>query len=85
MIQAIKQTVTVKAAGRIEIAASELPEGTEAEVIVLVNEAQRPETQQSELQAAIAKAQGIVRQHVPEGQSLSEELIQERRAESARE
>ena len=52
---------------------------------MLVNEAQRPETQQSELQAAIAKAQGIVRQHVPEGQSLSEELIQERRAESARE
>ena len=33
----------------------------------------------------IKRAQAIVRQYIPEGHSLSEELIKERRAEAARE
>lgn len=37
------------------------------------------------LQQAIRRAQEIVRRHVPEGRSLVDELIAERRAESARE
>ena len=85
MIQAIRQTVTVKTKGRIEIAASELREGMAAEVIVLGEAAQPRDASPNDLQAAIATAQGIVRQHVPQGQLLSEALIQERRAESARE
>ena len=36
-------------------------------------------------QAAIKRAQGMLRQYIPEGRSLSDELIQERRAEAARE
>lgn len=35
--------------------------------------------------AAIKRAQSIVRRYVPEGVSLSDELIAERRAEAARE
>ena len=34
---------------------------------------------------AIKRAQGILRRYIPEGRSLSEELIQERRIEGARE
>ena len=34
---------------------------------------------------AIKRAQGLVRYYVPEGQSLSDELIAERRAEAERE
>jgi len=34
---------------------------------------------------AVARAQALVRRYVPEGRSLSEELISERRAESERE
>ncbi len=37
------------------------------------------------LAQAVREAQAIVRQHVPEGRSLSDELIAERRAEAARE
>jgi hypothetical protein len=37
------------------------------------------------VQAAIKRAQQLVRQYVPEHHSLSEELIQERRQESERE
>ena len=33
---------------------------------------------------AIRRAQEIVRRHIPEGKSLSEELIRERREEAAR-
>ena len=36
-------------------------------------------------QSAIKRAQGMLRQYIPEGRSLSDELIQERRAEAARE
>ncbi len=34
---------------------------------------------------AVARAQALVRRYVPEGRSLSEELISERREEAARE
>ena len=34
---------------------------------------------------AIKRAQGILRRYIPEGRSLVDELIQERRAEAARE
>lgn len=37
------------------------------------------------LQHAIERAQRIVRAHVPEGVSLADELIQDRRAEAQRE
>jgi AbrB family looped-hinge helix DNA binding protein len=37
------------------------------------------------LAQAISRAQALVRKHVPEGRSLSDELIAERRAEAARE
>ena len=57
----------------------------DAEVIVLVQEPKLVETEDSSLQDEIARIQALVRQHVPEGYSLSDELIQERRAESERE
>lgn len=34
---------------------------------------------------AIARAQALIRQYIPEGRSLSEELLADRRAEAARE
>jgi AbrB family looped-hinge helix DNA binding protein len=37
------------------------------------------------LQQAVRRAQAIVRKYIPEGRSLSDELIAERRAESANE
>ncbi|MBE9166421.1 AbrB/MazE/SpoVT family DNA-binding domain-containing protein [Pleurocapsales cyanobacterium LEGE 06147] len=83
MIQAIRQRVRIQAGGRIEVVAPELHEGMEAEVIVLLPETPHQDTQSS--QAAIAQAQALIRQHVPAGVSLSEELIAERRAESERE
>jgi hypothetical protein len=43
MVRALKRTVRIQAGGRIEVVAPELPEGGEAEVIVLVPEA-RSET-----------------------------------------
>ncbi len=36
-------------------------------------------------QQALRRAQAVVRRYVPEGRSLSEELLRERRAEAARE
>ena len=36
MVRAIKQTVTIQSGGRIELTSAELPEGRQAEVIVLV-------------------------------------------------
>ena len=37
MVRAIKQTVTIQPGGRVEITSDELPEGRQAEVIILVN------------------------------------------------
>jgi hypothetical protein len=85
MIQAIRRMVKIKSGGRIEIPVSELNEGMDAEVIVLVQEPALTETQDLPMQEAIAKVQALVRRHVPEECSLSEELIRERRAENERE
>ena len=85
MIQAIRRMVKIKSGGRIEISASELNEGIDAEVIVLVQEPVLSEPQNLSMQEAIAKVQAMVRRHVPEGYSLSEELMRERRAENERE
>ena len=49
----------------------------DAEVIVLVQETVLSEPQNLSMQEAIAKVQAMVRRHVPEGYSLSEELIRE--------
>lgn len=40
MVRAIKQIVTIQPGGRIEVCSDELPEGCEAEVIVLVKSAE---------------------------------------------
>ncbi len=84
MIQAIRQMVKIQSGGRIEIPTSGLNEGMDAEVIVLVQESALTETQDLPIQEAIANVQALVRRHVPEGYSLSEELIRERRTESER-
>jgi hypothetical protein len=84
MIQAIRRMVKIKSGGRIEIPASELNEGMDAEVIVLVQEPTVAEAQDLPMQEAIAMVQAMVRRHVPEGCSLSEELIRDRRAENER-
>lgn len=41
MVSAIREHVTVQAGGRIEIPASELPAGAEAEVIVVLEQTER--------------------------------------------
>jgi hypothetical protein len=79
MIRAIRWMVKVKLGGRIEIPASDLNEGMDAEVIVLVQEPALTETQNLPMEEAIARVQAMVRRHVPEGYFLSEELIRERR------
>ncbi len=38
MNRAIKQTVTIQRGGRVEITSTELPEGQQAEVIILVGD-----------------------------------------------
>jgi hypothetical protein len=61
MIQAIRRMVKIKSGGRIEIPASELNEGMDAEVIVLVQEPASTEVQDLPMQEAIAKVQAMVR------------------------
>jgi len=51
------------------------------EVVLLLEERQ---IRIVSLRQAIEQAQSLVRQYIPEGRSLSEELIQERREEAAR-
>jgi len=41
MVRAVKQTVTIQAGGRVEVTSTELPEGQQAEVIVLIREQAR--------------------------------------------
>ena len=96
MLKALQQTVRVGAGGKIELVAPECPEGVDVQVIVLL--APQPEPieslspQASEVdevesagQSAIAKIQAMVRRYVPEGKSLVDELIADRRAEAERE
>ncbi len=57
MVAAIKQIVTVQAGGRIEIRSSQLEAGTQAEVIVLVDETQlEPASQRVEVLDALQKS-----------------------------
>jgi hypothetical protein len=61
MVQALKQRVTIGAGGRVQIDASDLPEGRTAEVIVLVEEApvaSKPEARPTRLSDFIGKAKG---------------------------
>lgn len=96
MLKALQQTVRVGAGGKIELVAPECPEGSDVQVIVLLT----PQTQTVELEQlqssgvdgaerpkpdAIAKVQAMVRRYVPEGKSLVDELISDRRAEAERE
>lgn len=96
MLKALQQTVRVGAGGKIELVAPECPEGSNVQVIVLLT----PQAQTVDLEHlqssgvdgtegpkpdAIAKIQAMVRRYVPEGKSLVNELIADRRAESERE
>jgi hypothetical protein len=96
MLKALQQTVRVGAGGKIELLAPECPEGSDVQVIVLLSpqaqplelkQNKTPEMAESAQQVpdAIAKIQAMVRKYVPEGHSLVDELIADRRAEAERE
>lgn len=96
MLKALQQTVRVGAGGKIELVAPECPEGADVQVIVLLAPQSEPidslSAQASEAdeveragQSTIAKIQAMVRRYVPEGKSLVNELIADRRAEAERE
>ena len=96
MLKALQQMVRVGAGGKIELIAPECPEGSDVQVIVLLSpqarplelgQNQTPEVAKSAQQVpdAIAKIQAMVRRYVPEGHSLVDELIADRRAEAERE
>lgn len=94
MLRAVQQIVSVGTGGKIELVAPECPEGTDVQVIVLlatptqVSESettispQGEEEQMAKLRSSLAKIQNRVRKYVPEGESLVDELIAERRAEA---
>jgi hypothetical protein len=96
MLKALQQKVRVGAGGKIELVAPECPEGADVQVIVLlVHQSELIEalpTQALEVDevkragpSAIAKIQAMVRRYVPEGKSLVDELIADRRAEAEHE
>ncbi|MEO0984234.1 MAG: AbrB/MazE/SpoVT family DNA-binding domain-containing protein [Cyanobacteria bacterium J06639_14] len=96
MLKALQQTVKVGAGGKIEFIAPECPEGSDVQVIVLLapttqflepGQSQSAEVDEAHQQqaSAIEKIQAMVRRYVPEGTSLVDELIAERRAEAERE
>jgi hypothetical protein len=96
MLQALQQTVRVGAGGKIELLAPECPEGTEVQVIVLLApqtesveasspQALEPNKIEIARQRTIAKIQAAALKYPPEGKSLVDELIAERRAEAERE
>lgn len=59
---------------------ADMPTG-EYEVVLILNNRSAQNTRQSSIQAA----QDLLRKYVPAGRSLSDELIQERRAEGRNE
>ena len=59
---------------------ADMPTG-EYEVVLILNNRSAQNTRQSSIQAA----QDLLRKYVPAGRSLSDELIQERRAEGLNE
>ncbi|MBD2233274.1 hypothetical protein [Phormidium tenue] len=96
MLKALQQTVRVGAGGKIELVAPECPEGVDVQVIVLLAPQSEPiaslpaqvlavDEAESAGQSTIAKIQAMVRRYVPEGRSLVDELIADRRAEAERE
>lgn len=96
MLKALQQTVKVGAGGKIELIAPECPEGADVQVIVLLAPPLESVSAQpiqelegdgmdGERQRVIAKIQAMVRRYVPEGKSLVDDLIAERRAEAKRE
>ncbi len=93
MLKALQQTVRVGAGGKIELVAPECPEGANVQVIVLLApqselieslpaQALDVDEVESAGQSTIAKIQAMVRRYVPEGKSLVDELIADRRAEA---
>jgi hypothetical protein len=91
MLKALQQTIMVGVGGKIELIAPECPEGSDVQVIVLLSpqvqpleteQNQNPEVAESAQQVpdAIAKIQAMVRRYVPEGHSLVDELIADRRS-----
>ncbi|MBO0347883.1 hypothetical protein J0895_01915 [Phormidium pseudopriestleyi FRX01] len=95
MLRALQQTVKVGTGGKIELIVPECPEGTEVQVIVLLSNSNQglkstisPEIESettASFQSSLKKIQNKIRQYVPEGESLVDELIAERRAEANRE
>jgi hypothetical protein len=96
MLKALQQTVRVGAGGKIELVAPECPEGVDVQVIVLLAPQSEPmaslpaqvlagDEAERTGQSTIAKIQAMVRRYVPEGRSLVDELIADRRAEAERE
>jgi hypothetical protein len=96
MLKALQQTVRVGAGGKIELVAPECPEGADVQVIVLLASQSVPvealpaqaidvDEVKSAGQSTIANIQAMVRRYVPEGKSLVDELIADRRAEAERE
>ena len=73
---AIKQTVTIQPGGRIEVVSGELPEGRQAEVIILVEQART----RYRLSDDIGAAQGP---H-PDFQAADPSIREEREAEGLR-
>jgi hypothetical protein len=96
MLKALQQTVRVGAGGKIELVVPECPEGVDVQVIVLLAPQSEPidflpaqaleaDEVESARQSAITKIQAMVRRYVPEGKTLVDELIADRRAEAERE
>lgn len=95
MLKALQQNVKVGTGGKIELIVPECLEGSDVQVIVLLDS----QTQHSEpgqipspspdqerpSPPAIEKIQAMVRRYVPEEKSLVDELIAERRREADRE
>jgi hypothetical protein len=93
MLKAVQQTIRVGTGGKIELIAPECPEGTDVQVIVLLPPEAKPEEAPTvhllqgdgasgKRQRAIAQIQAVVRRYVPEGRSLVDELIGDRRIEA---
>ncbi len=93
MLNALQQTVRVGVGGKIELVAPECPEGTDVQVIVLLASQPEPidsltiqtlEVNEGERagQRSLANIQAMVRRYVPEGKSLVDALIADRRAEA---
>ncbi|MFW6296063.1 MAG: hypothetical protein ACOC04_02610 [Halothece sp.] len=86
MTQETQRTVTVQPGGKIELTTPEFAEGSQVEVTISLKKepetAEEIEAKQARVAKAVKEFQDVVKAHFSEEQMLSEELIQERRAES---